>query len=58
MKGMRRKWSEKIRRVTVRKECFLVWRRTRREEDLEENRRMEMERGEEESKLRMDSKYS
>ena len=43
--GMRRKgsewWSEEIRRVVERnKECFLVWRRKRREENLEDYRRI------------------
>ena len=43
--GKRRKgsewWSEEIRRVFGRKkECFLIWRRTRNEEDLDEYRRM------------------
>ena len=42
---MRRKasrwWSEEIRRVLERKKaCFVVWKRTRREEDLEEHRRV------------------
>ena len=43
--GKRRKgsewWSEEIRRVVGRKkECFLIWRRTRSEEDLDEYRKM------------------
>ena len=34
-------WSEKIRRVVGRKkECFLIWRRTRNKEDLDEYGRM------------------
>ena len=36
-------WSEEIRRVVGRKkECFLIWRRTRNEEDLDEYRRMKI----------------
>ena len=43
--GKRRKgnkwWSEEIKRVVRReKKCFLIRRRTRSEEDLDENRRM------------------
>ena len=43
--GKRRKgskwWREEIRRVVGRKvECFLIWRRTRSEEDFDEYRRM------------------
>ena len=45
--GKRRKgsewWSEEIRRVVGReKECFLIWRRKRSGEDLDEYRRMKM----------------
>ena len=45
--GKRRKrvgrWNEEIRRVVGRKkECFLIWRRTRSEEDLDEYKRMKM----------------
>ena len=45
--GKRRKgsewWSEEIRRIVGRKkECFLIWRRTRSEEDLDEYKRMKM----------------
>ena len=43
--GERRKesewWSEEIRKVIGRKkECFLIWRRRRGEEDLDEYRRV------------------
>ena len=39
--GKRRKGSEEIRRVVGRKkECFLKWRRSRSEEDLDEYKRM------------------
>ena len=42
--GMRRKgsaWrSEEIKRIVRKKECFSIWRRSRREEDLEEYRKM------------------
>ena len=45
--GKRRKgserWNEEIRRVVGRKkECFLIWKRTRSEEDLHEYKRMKI----------------
>ena len=54
-------WSEEIRRIVGRKrECFLIWRRTMSEEDLNEYRRMKrvVKRTVREAKKRLNEEWT